>query len=1411
MLTTHKLADSLVIVALALSALLTGLSVAAAVISAPSRTVSQTPLADGSLQWTASGLGTSDIVALAVAPSSPNILYAGDGNYIYKSTNSGANWDQVYFGFAAYCFAIDPTNADIVYACKYGYEVLKTINGGTSWVEIGSAGAATHRAIAFDPTSTNVVYLGVEAGWGVYRTTTGGSAWTSMLSGVDVTSLAIGSASGSVLLKAIYVGTKDYYSTSGGVYRSIDDGVTWTKVMTHTQVNAVAVDPANSLVVYAGTEGNGVYKSSDGGVTWTPVNTGLNHLLVRVLAIDPTNTNTVYAGTWEGGVYQSADGGASWSAVNVGLTNTYIRSLAIDPTNTTVLYAGTEGGGVFKSSSTTLAPITGVTISGPTQATVNTACSFAANVVPVTATTPITYTWSPAPNSGQGTSSVSYTWATTGVKAITVTAQNVGGAAANSHPITINAALPTTGTLYWAASGLGTVDVKALAIAPTSPNILYAGDGSRIYKTTESGANWNQVHFGFAAYSLAIDPTNADVVYAGQFGYEVLKTINGGMTWVELPSIGASTHRAIAIDPTHTSTVYVGIQDGWGVYKTTTGGSAWSNVLPGVTALALAVGSTGGPPPQVVYAGAQDYSSVGGGVYKSADDGVTWTEVMTHTQVNALTVDPTNPNVVYAGTEGSGVFKSTDGGATWSAVNAGLAHSLVRVLAIDPTNTSVIYAGTWEGGVYQSANGGASWSAVNAGLINTYIQALVIDPTNTNVLYAGTQGGGVFKSSTAGGETPITGLTAANSSPTVLGNVTYFTASVTGGSNIAYIWDLGDGSPTVAGANVIHTFAGTGVYTASVTAMNAMSSVTASTLVTIVPAPGVTLLDSVTIGGPTEGTVNTAYTFTANVSPPAASRPITYTWSPAPNSGQGAATVSYSWATVGAKAIAVTAQNAGNAVSDAHTIAINDQSSGGDVYEPDDTCTQARPISPDGSTQIHTFHQQADQDWVTLNAVSGTTYLISAQVPDASPADVELSVYDQCGGLPTTQDPTFSPEVRLQFNASASGPLYLKLRNHSSLVYGVQVTYHLSVRASGGASLPGALILVAGRLRENDALQSNIHNVANSVYRLFQSHDYTADRIYYLATDSTLPGWDASATADHLQAALTQWVLDKVDANRPLTLYLVDHGIQGRIYLDKLFNEWVTPDQLDGWLTLLEAARPNLKVNIIIEACHSGSFVGLSPRLSKPGRVVMTSTGADKLAWSSDRGARFSDALIAALGQDASLYGGFQEATWAVQAAGYDQTPWLDDDGDGTPNEANEGGVAQTRGFNYAGTLADEGWPPYIAQAIGPSVISRGRGDIRAKVLDDETNGVRLVWAVIYAPSYQPPAAGEEIVKETLPSIVLANLGNDEYGAAYTGFDEMGLYRVVVYAEDIHHLEARPLTIEVRTGWQVYLPVVVKE
>jgi photosystem II stability/assembly factor-like uncharacterized protein len=117
----------------------------------------------------------------------------------------------------------------------------------------------------------------------------------------------------------------------------------------------------------------------------------------------------------------------------------------------------------------------------------------------------------------------------------------------------------------------------------------------------------------------------------------------------------------------------------------------------------------------------------------------------------ALAIDPTNPQVLYAGTDGDGVFKTTDGGASWSAASSGLTYFYILSLAIDPTNPQVLYAGTDGCGVFKTTDGGSSWSEASSGLANSNVLSLAIDPSNPQLLYAGTDGG-VFKTTNGGGD-----------------------------------------------------------------------------------------------------------------------------------------------------------------------------------------------------------------------------------------------------------------------------------------------------------------------------------------------------------------------------------------------------------------------------------------------------------------------------------------------------------------------------------------------------------------------------------------------------------------------------------------------------------------------------------
>ena len=108
--------------------------------------------------------------------------------------------------------------------------------------------------------------------------------------------------------------------------------------------------------------------------------------------------------------------------------------------------------------------------------------------------------------------------------------------------------------------------------------------------------------------------------------------------------------------------------------------------------------------------------------------------------VVCLKADPSNTNIVYAGTLSTGVYKTTNRGAAWTPISSGLGSMFIDSLEVDPNNGNIVYAGTHGAGVYKSVNGGASWFPVNTGIAeNSVVYTVAVNHGNSNLVYAGTR------------------------------------------------------------------------------------------------------------------------------------------------------------------------------------------------------------------------------------------------------------------------------------------------------------------------------------------------------------------------------------------------------------------------------------------------------------------------------------------------------------------------------------------------------------------------------------------------------------------------------------------------------------------------------------------------
>ena len=250
---------------------------------------------------------------------------------------------------------------------------------------------------------------------------------------------------------------------------------------------------------------------------------------------------------------------------------------------------------------------------------------------------------------------------------------------------------------------------------------------------------------GGLVVAFAFDPRAADTVYAATLGGRVYKTTDGGSRWQSTTTGPISTRvDALVADPRRPETLYAGT--GVAVFKTVNGGRSWRGWNRGLL-----------PPPPVI-----------------APNQVTGTPGWRRAEgwVTALAVDPTDSDIVYAGTGGGGVKKSTDGGHSWRTVLWRGRYMGISALVIAPTSPQVVYAAafidepadcglTRTGGegppcresalLYKSADGGKTWRSTGLGRVSnpTSFFVLAVDRRRPNTLYAA-RGRTIFSSTNAG-------------------------------------------------------------------------------------------------------------------------------------------------------------------------------------------------------------------------------------------------------------------------------------------------------------------------------------------------------------------------------------------------------------------------------------------------------------------------------------------------------------------------------------------------------------------------------------------------------------------------------------------------------------------------------------
>ena len=500
-------------------------------------------------------------------------------------------------------------------------------------------------------------------------------------------------------------------TASGGVFRSTDGGATWkaSPDMVNTDVRRVAVDPKDPKHVLAGTNGGGLWASRDGGVTFKWQGLGgmgavLYELPTRGVVFAPSDPKVVYATV----MLKSTNGGTTWKPFKEGgfsLHPNDCYDLVVDPNDLKVLYVGVNDGkgGVQKSldGGTTWTPLT--------EGLTNFNRGHALAIDP----------------------SAPKTVYMGGTRGLFVT---------------------TDGGATWEKTGAGMKSdevVKSLALDSKHPQTLYIGTEGRLYKSTDGGANVRQVKTGLPYTDFSALAADGDVVYVGT-GYEgVFKSTDGGATFKESGvGLGAAFVWGLAADPASPGVVYV--TNGLGLLKSDAAG-AWKRVKfeDGKIPDKLAPVVDERRPGSLILAA---YTH---GVFRSNDGGATWLKNSGKATIAVvLALDPSNPNVLYAGRgtfdSKGGVWKSIDSGATFVEPKSGLPEADVTGIAVDPKNPSSVYASTEKKGLWKSVDAGVTWAEKKGPFAEKELRTVAVDPGAR--VFVGTRGAGAFVSDD-GGET----------------------------------------------------------------------------------------------------------------------------------------------------------------------------------------------------------------------------------------------------------------------------------------------------------------------------------------------------------------------------------------------------------------------------------------------------------------------------------------------------------------------------------------------------------------------------------------------------------------------------------------------------------------------------------
>lgn len=249
--------------------------------------------------------------------SSSGELYVATDKGVYKSVDTGLNWNLSSSGMSSFgfiqCLAVLSSSSLI--AGSYGNGIFLSTNSGTNWISSNTELSGTLIS-SLTSDSQNYIYAGTQNGR-VYKSTDTGLSWVSTgfdetsTYGLTVNSLAVNSSN-------VFAGGNEK------IYRSTDSGITWSFFTLPNNASPVYSLKINSQnMLFAGTFSKGVFRSTDNGLTWNEVNNGLNN---KIFSMAINNSDHVFAGG-ANGLYRSTDNGNNWIKLVITPNDTIVDAI----------------------------------------------------------------------------------------------------------------------------------------------------------------------------------------------------------------------------------------------------------------------------------------------------------------------------------------------------------------------------------------------------------------------------------------------------------------------------------------------------------------------------------------------------------------------------------------------------------------------------------------------------------------------------------------------------------------------------------------------------------------------------------------------------------------------------------------------------------------------------------------------------------------------------------------------------------------------------------------------------------------------------------------------------------------------------------------------------------------------------